>query len=79
MHHPIADVAYGKHSRFAAGFKDTVVYFLDQGTIVKRARMAHAVGALDQNLRFAQIFIRPVHPQTKGITLVVDVPESLTA
>jgi hypothetical protein len=78
LHHPIADVAHGKHRRFAAGLRDTVVYFLDRRTIGKRARMAHAVGALDQNLRLAQIFIRPVHSQTKGITLLVDTAESLT-
>jgi hypothetical protein len=40
--------------------------------------MSHAMGTLDENLWFGQIFIGPIHSQSKGVTLVVDTAESLT-
>jgi hypothetical protein len=45
---------------------------------VERSRVAHAVRALDQHLGLGQILLCPVHPQTKGVTLVVDEAQALT-
>jgi hypothetical protein len=36
--------------------------------------MSHAVGALDQDLRLAEVLLGPVHPQAKGVSLVVHQP-----
>jgi hypothetical protein len=40
--------------------------------------MPHAVSTLDEDLWFGEVFVGPVHPQAKGITLVVGPTEALT-
>jgi hypothetical protein len=41
--------------------------------------MAHAIGAVDQYLRLAQILLGPVHSQAERVALVVHHAEALAA
>jgi hypothetical protein len=79
LHHPVADVADGEHGGLAAGLVDAVADLLDQLAEVERAGVAHAVGAVDEHLRLAQVLLGPVHPQPQRVPLVVDQAESLAA
>jgi hypothetical protein len=75
----VADVADGEDARFPAGLVDAVADFLDQLPEVERARVAHAVGAVHQDLRLAEIFLGPVHPEAERVSLMVHHAQSLAA
>ena len=75
----VADVADGKDPGFPAGFVHAVADLVDQPLEVKRPRMAHAVGAVHQDLRFAEIFFGPVHAEAERVSLMVDQAQPLAA
>src|SRR5262245_4666658 len=58
----VADVADGKDAGLPARLVHPVADLLDQLPEVKRPRVAHAIGAVHQDLRFGEIFLGPVHP-----------------
>jgi len=44
---------------------------------VERTGVPPAVGAVNQDLRLAKVLFGPVHPQAKGVSLVVHQPQPL--
>src|SRR5262249_11846007 len=62
----------------AARLEHAVRDLLDQRPKVECSGVAHAVGAVDEDLRLAQVLLGPVHPHAERVTLEVDAPELLT-
>ena len=75
----VADVADVEDPGFPAGLVYAVADLLLEPPEVKRPRVAHAVGALHQDLRFGEIFLGPVHPEAERVSLMVDQAKPLTA
>ena len=76
---PVADVADGEDARLAASFENAVADLLDERPEVERAGMAHAIGAVDQHLRFPQVLHGPVHPKAQRVALEVHLAQALAA
>src|SRR5262249_19876056 len=75
----VADVADVKDPGFPAGLVHAVADLLLKPPEVKRPRVAHAVGAFHQDLRFSEIFLGPVHPEAERVSLMVDQAQPLAA
>ena len=73
----VADVGGVEDARLAARLEDAVGDLLDQRPEVEGAGVAHAVGALDEDLRLAEVLLRPVHAQAQRVPLVIDLAQSL--
>src|SRR5262249_13638803 len=71
LHDAIADVAYGKDTGFATCLEDAVAHLGDQWFEMEGTRVPHAPSALHQYLWLRKIFLRPVHSQTKSVSLMV--------
>ena len=58
----VTDVANGEDAWLATCLEDPVADFFDQWAEVKRSRMPHAIGAIDQDLRLGKVVFGPIHP-----------------
>src|SRR5438132_13194691 len=75
----VADVADSEDARFAAGLEDAIADLFDERTEVERARMAHPVRAVDEDLWLGKILLVPVHAQAQRVALEVHLAEALAA
>src|SRR5262249_35048721 len=75
----VADIADVEDPGFPARLVHAVADLLLKPSEVKRPRVAHAVGALHQDLRFGEIFLGPVHPEAERVSLMVDQAQPLAA
>src|SRR5262249_60434985 len=76
---PGANIAHVETTGFAPRLKDAVVDFVDERSEMEGARVPHAPRAFYQHLRLGQIFFRPVHSKSKGVSLMVVRAELLAA
>ena len=76
---PVANVADREDAGFTAGLEDAVADLFDQRAEVERARVAHPVRAVDQDLWLGEILLGPVHAQAQRVALKVHLAEALAA
>jgi hypothetical protein len=73
-----SDITDGKDAWLPTSLKYTVTDLFNKRLEVKRARVAHAIGAINQHLWLGEVFFRPVHTKAKRIALVVHSTQALT-